>query len=313
VSDGETWQEHLAAHFGEPIRNFGIGGYGVWQAYLRLQRHERTAAGANYVILNIFDDDHFRSIDAWRWLRIPQFRQEMRERAPWFFHANPWSHLRLGPDGRFVELPNAYPDREALYRLCDAEHVRDVFSKDIVANLESAKQGSEYDVRVIREAAEALGIQFDDRNADAAAGSACRIHTAFALKSSEYIVEKLVSWAKREGRKVMLMLSYRSSNTAAACEVRERFDARFVEWLRDHEIPIVDAWAAHAADYRAFRLPVADYMQRYFSKGFGHYSPAGNHFFAFAAKDALVSWLEPKPVTYRGEGLGASDVAGLLA
>ena len=32
VSDGETWQEALAAHFGEPIRNFGCGGYSVlWE------------------------------------------------------------------------------------------------------------------------------------------------------------------------------------------------------------------------------------------------------------------------------------------
>ena len=28
VSDGETWQEYLAAHLGEPIRNFGMGGFG---------------------------------------------------------------------------------------------------------------------------------------------------------------------------------------------------------------------------------------------------------------------------------------------
>ena len=35
VSDGETWQETLAAHIGEPVRNFGVGGYGVYQAYLR--------------------------------------------------------------------------------------------------------------------------------------------------------------------------------------------------------------------------------------------------------------------------------------
>jgi hypothetical protein len=35
VSDGETWQETLAAHFREPIRNYGVGGYGVYQAYRR--------------------------------------------------------------------------------------------------------------------------------------------------------------------------------------------------------------------------------------------------------------------------------------
>ena len=43
VSDGETWQEALAAHLGEPLRNYGIGGYSVYQAYLRMKREERRA------------------------------------------------------------------------------------------------------------------------------------------------------------------------------------------------------------------------------------------------------------------------------
>ena len=34
VSDGETWHEYLAAHLGEPIRNFGMGGFGF--CFLRL-------------------------------------------------------------------------------------------------------------------------------------------------------------------------------------------------------------------------------------------------------------------------------------
>ena len=36
VNYGESWQEYLAAHFGEPIRNFGVGGHGAYQAYRRL-------------------------------------------------------------------------------------------------------------------------------------------------------------------------------------------------------------------------------------------------------------------------------------
>jgi hypothetical protein len=31
VSDGETWQEFLAAHLQEPVKNFGVGGYSVFQ------------------------------------------------------------------------------------------------------------------------------------------------------------------------------------------------------------------------------------------------------------------------------------------
>ena len=41
VSDAETWQEYLAGHLGEPIRNYGMGGFGVYQAYRRMLREER--------------------------------------------------------------------------------------------------------------------------------------------------------------------------------------------------------------------------------------------------------------------------------
>jgi hypothetical protein len=53
------------------------------------------------------------------------------------------------------------------------------------------------------------------------------------------------------------------------------------------------------ADFRSFNLSVEEYTRRYF---IGHYNPLGNHFFAFAVKDALVSWLDPKPLAYREGG-----------
>ena len=31
---------------------------------------------------------------------------------------------------------------------------------------------------------------------------------------------------------------------------------------------------------------------------FGHYNPRGTHFFAYAIKDTVVRWLDPKPITY---------------
>ncbi len=69
VSDGETWQEILAAHIGEPIRNFGVGGWSVYQAYLRMKREEKKTP-AKYIIFNIWGDDHFRNLDAWRNIRV---------------------------------------------------------------------------------------------------------------------------------------------------------------------------------------------------------------------------------------------------
>jgi len=61
VSDGETWQEYLAGHLGEPIRNFGMGGLGVYQAYRRMIREEKSDHGAKYVILYIWGDDTDKS------------------------------------------------------------------------------------------------------------------------------------------------------------------------------------------------------------------------------------------------------------
>ncbi len=81
VSDGETWQEYLAAHLGEPVRNFGVGGYGVYQAYRRMRREEATDAAAENVILNIWSNDHVRSIAAWRWLVFPAIWQNVARDA----------------------------------------------------------------------------------------------------------------------------------------------------------------------------------------------------------------------------------------
>lgn len=63
----------------------------------------------------------------------------------------------------------------------------------------------------------------------------------------------------------------------------------------------------HIEDYKSLNLSVNDYFKRYFV---GHYSPAGNHFFAFSIKDKIVNWLDPKPVTYHKEGQNMDDFNG---
>ena len=63
------------------------------------------------------------------------------------------------------------------------------------------------------------------------------------------------------------------------------------------------------ADYRNFNLYVDDYYKRYFG---GHYSPAGNHFFALSIKDKIVDWLDPKPIRYQKENQKLIDFDGYL-
>src|SRR5262249_2208542 len=121
VSDGETWQEILAAHLGEPVRNFGIGGYCVYQAYLRMKREEQRAP-ARYTILNIFDDDHYRNLLRWQRLRFGINRKSTNPPVP---------SVRVDPDaGTVVERPNPCPAAEALYQLCDLVTAVRIFQDD---------------------------------------------------------------------------------------------------------------------------------------------------------------------------------------
>ncbi|MDP7134344.1 MAG: hypothetical protein QF437_27850, partial [Planctomycetota bacterium] len=56
--------------------------------------------------------------------------------------------------------------------------------------------------------------------------------------------------------------------------------------------PVVDMRGCFAADYATSKLGPDDYLLRYYN---GHHSPAGNFFAAWALKDQVVEWMEPKP------------------
>lgn len=297
VSDGETWCEYLAAHLGEPMRNFGIGGYGVYQAYRRMLRQEATASGAEHLILNIWGlDDHLRSIDAWRWLRFgstwraPGYRQR--------FHGNPWAFVRLDlKTGKMVEHENPYPTPESLYLLADKEHVQERFSADPVVRLVVAERdGSAADLEEIERLASDLDIAADLRSPDAVSRTARAVHVEYALRTSMQVVEEARTLARQKNKKLMILLSYDSETVRQACEGFPRPDQKFLNFLKDSNVRFVDVLAKHVEDFKCFRLSPREYVDRYF---IGHYKPLGNHFFAFAIKDAIVDGLDPKPIAYR--------------
>ncbi|HZC26463.1 MAG TPA: hypothetical protein VE287_05525, partial [Actinopolymorphaceae bacterium] len=73
----------------------------------------------------------------------------------------------------------------------------------------------------------------------------------------------------------------------------------------ERQIEYLDSLAGHVDDYAAFSITPKDYVRRYYES---HYTPAGNHFFAFFVKPAVVRWLTPHPPAYpAGEGASAVD------
>ncbi|GAB3750994.1 SGNH/GDSL hydrolase family protein [Microlunatus parietis] len=301
VSDGETWQEYLAANLGEPIRNFGVGGYGVYQAALRLRRVQPTNIGTEYVILNIFLDDHYRNLDAYRLLRVgSDWWREQRELPVGMFHANPWRHVRFDPSGGLAEQPNPCPTSESLYDLCDTDFLIETFGADPVVQLLVAEQTGDFAfVREHAELAHSLGVEFDTTTGAAMAASARRLYTACAFRSSIEIIESVRSELASRDQQLLILLSYPAGAVADACAGLPRADQDFVRRLDDLGIDYVDGLAAHQRDFEAFSLTPTDYVDRYYC---GHYTPAGNHFFAMnVAKSAMIDWLDPRPPAYRNE------------
>ncbi|HEX3816044.1 MAG TPA: SGNH/GDSL hydrolase family protein [Mycobacteriales bacterium] len=294
VSDGETWQEILAAHFGEPIRNFGVGGHGVYQAYRRMRQIEATPDAASHIVLNIFDDDHIRNLDQARWFRLEEFRRDIGELIRVMFHANPWAHVRLDPaSGVFVEWENPFPTPESLYQLCDPDVVYERFARDEVVRLHCLANGIDIgETAELRHLADRLGVAVDLASPNGAAS----LLSAYGLQATLFTLGLVRDYADSTGRKLIVLLSYGGEQVRSVLDGGTRADQPLLAHLDVLGIPYVDALAAHVRDAAAFRLDARDYTDRYYNR---HYNPLGNHFFAFAAKPALLSWLDPKPPTYR--------------
>lgn len=304
VSDGETWQEVLAAHFCEPVRNFGIGGFGVYQAYRRILRNEATPQAGNHIIFNIWGDDHFRSIYSWRWLVFPANVVESMSGA--MFHANPWVHARLDEKNQLIEKPSLCPKPTDLYQLTDLSFLEKAFAEDEIVHLIMAERtGTITRKDLLEKAATACGFRDPDwKGPREIQSTAKRILHDYAIQVGMKVVEKMDEFCKARSKRLMILLSYPVGSVWHACNRTKPGDPDNVDWhpqkfkdfVKARGIPLIDSLPMHVAEFDTFKLSAKQYVDRYY---IGHYNPKGNHFFAFSIKDALLEWLDPKPPAYR--------------
>ena len=307
VSDGETWQEILSAHFCEPIRNFGVGGFGVYQAYRRLLRNEATDASAKYILFNIWGDDHLRSVYAWRWLAFPD--NVLESMSGTMFHANPWVHARLDDRGELVERDSLCPTEASLYQLCDLDFLVRTFQEDEIAHLLFAQRtGACLSLEVLERVAARCQRAVPDLSTLAAikAGATQLLH-AYAIRVGIAVMDRLHEYCKQNDKELMVLLSYPVGAVWHACNRSSSDDPDNTDWhpqyFKDHltakGIQLVDSLPAHVAEFDTFKLTAKEYVDRYYV---GHYTPRGNHFFAYAVKDAIRDWLTPAPPSYQNNG-----------
>ena len=311
VSDGETWQEYLAAHFGEPIGNFGMGGYGTYQAYRRMVRTEQSDDGASLVVFYIWGDDHCRSVMRCRHAAI----------YPWWhhaggfgFHNNFWANVEMDLDsGLFVERENMLPTPEALYRMTDPDFMVEALKDDLMVQLYAAERVDPASLSTARlkALADQLGVAGLEAGAagEDLAESALLLRNAYGFAATRYILKKAADFCQDNGRQLQLVLLCPKA-TRQLLQGEPRYDQEIVDYIEARNWPLFDMNLVHAEDFKSFNLSIKDYMKRYY---IGHYSPAGNHFFAFSIKDTLVNRLDPKPITYLADDEAVIDFKGYLA
>jgi hypothetical protein len=299
VSDSETWQEYLAGHLGEPIRNFGMGGYGAYQAYRRMLHEEGTEHRAKYLIFYIWGDDHIRSLLRCRHAAIYPWWNDDGGRA---FHNNFWANIEMNlQTGQLEERENLLPTPAAVYKMSDPEWMVQALRDDRALNMFMYARGnvSDLDMSAVRKLAGFLNVAPEGLESSQPSRSAVeQLLDRYALAATKLILNKVKQFAAKNDKKLLVVLFDPSRVLRPLVQGKPRYDQAIVDFLRDEQFRYFDMNLVHVEDFKNFSIPFDQYMKRYF---IGHYSPAGNHFFASSIRRNVVDWLEPKPITCQNQ------------
>ncbi|MFO7923987.1 MAG: hypothetical protein R6U58_09875 [Bacteroidales bacterium] len=301
VNDSETWQEYLAGHIGEPIQNFGMGGFGVYQAYRRLIRREKTDKDSKYVILYIWGDDHIRSVFRCRYVT---YYTHWNDFGGYMFHGNFWSNIEMDTTaGILIEKDSRISTRADMYKMSNPEFMYDNLKDDLMIQLQLLSfnmVNTDVDIKGLRRLADILEMpEVDFSDSEKMQRTAANLKNQYSFEATKYILKKTREFCDKNGKELMLVHLDPNNVFKPLVTGRSRYDQEMVDFIKSNDYLYFDMNEAHLADFKKFNLTIDEYMERYF---IGHYSPSGNHFFAYSIKDKLVDWLDPKPLTYQQDG-----------
>ena len=298
VSDGETWQEYLAGHIGEPIQNFGMGGFGVYQAYRRLLRHELTDKDSKYVILYMWGDDYIRSVFR---CRYATYYTGWNDYGGYMFHGNFWTNIEMDTNtGKLVEMANRISAKEDMYKMADPEFMYENLKDDLMVQLQLITSdiiNTDVNNTGLKKLANILEVpEVDFLDSLKMKKTAEVLKNKYSFEATEYILKKLKEFCRENSKELMLIHFDPGGVFRPMTENKPRYDQEVVDFIKANDFRYFDMNEVHLKDFKKFNLTLDEYMDLYFN---GHYKPSGNHFFAYSLKDKLVEWLDPKPITYQ--------------
>jgi len=310
VSDGETWEELLAANFGEPIRNFGMGGYGTYQSYRRMLKEESTPNSAQNIIFYIWGDDHQRSLLQCRYMAIKAWNDKMD--PGYSFHGNFWPYLDFDlSTGKFTEHANKLNSPELLYKMTSQDWMYENLKDNLALQALLFIQGntSDFDTLKMMQLSKWMNFDFDVNDSGNLQKNMEILLNKFGYAANIYILEKVKAFAHKYDKNLMIVIFDPYKVTAALMMNQFRADQAMVDYLKKENFNYFDMNIIHTEDFRNSKQSAEDYFRKYFV---GHYDPDGNRFFASSIKTKLVGWLNPKPVTYQNSNKQYIDFKGYL-
>jgi hypothetical protein len=215
------------------------------------------------------------------------------------FHGNFWSNIEMNLEtGALEERANLLPTPESLFRMADPEWMVEALHDDLALQMSLYAQGvvADVDVEAVRALAGHLGVAAEGLEADLPPRELIReLLDAYSLEATRHVLGLAREFCAQQGKELLVVLldPFRVLDALVAGE--PRYDEPVVRFLQEHGYRVFDMNLVHVEDFASFSIPFAEYMKRY---SIGHYSPAGNHFFAYALRPLLVDWLDPKPITY---------------
>ena len=238
VSDGETWQEYLAAHLGEPVRNFGMGGFGVYQAYRRMLREEKTEHGAEYVILYVWGDDHIRSLLRCRYILTKDWNQQTtRIEGPGrMFHGNFWSHIEMDLEtGELLEKESILPTPQSLYKMTDPNWMYETLRDDLALRMYLYKnsQIKDIDIQSLKTLSKHLKCPADFSGKNLRL-SVAKLLDKYSFEATKYILNKAREFTSANNKKLMVIIFDPSLTRQLLNKTETRYDREIVDFLKEY-------------------------------------------------------------------------------
>jgi hypothetical protein len=291
VNDGETWQEKLAAHLGEPVRNFGVGGQTSYLSYVRMLREEQNTP-ADYIIMNI-TPPYERQMFNWQAIF---YGKSAKHPCP------PMPCVRVNSaTGAYEEHPNPCPTPESLYKFMDLDYVYETLKDDftlpiVVARNNITKGRAELSYGPIMRLAAEHGVEAVIDSPEKLREVADNLFIQESVYATMRTVGKIREYAEKHGKKVLYILTYASSEIKKRMDTGVRFDQMVLDFLVENDLPYVDLMDVMIRDFENYSISFDEYQKLHY---IGHVSPMGNQFIAYQIKDKLVEIMNPKPLPYQ--------------